>query len=74
MIKQKLIPPLLALYLILGTWKGYVALFEDGASEPRQIFPTGVSSLPESDRNALAEGIVVRNERQLQQLLEDYLS
>ena len=60
--------------LILGTWKGYVALFDKGASEPKQIFPYPVSSLPPADQAALEEGIVVRNDRDLQQLLEDYLS
>ena len=33
-----------------------------------------VSSLPPADQAALEEGIVVRNDRDLQQLLEDYLS
>ena len=37
----------LALYLLLGSWKGYVALFEKGAEEPCQIFPCPVSALPE---------------------------
>jgi len=63
-----------ALYLILGTWKGYVALFQEDATEPRQIFPCKVISLPEADQTALEEGIIIRNERDLNQLLEDYLS
>ena len=74
MMKQKLSPMLLALALILGSWKGYVALFEPGAAEPRQIFPTTVASLPEEDRLALEAGITVRNKAQLGQLLEDFLS
>ena len=65
---------LLALYLMLGTWKGYVALFEKDKEEPRQIFPCPVSSLPEADQEALSEKIPVRNARDLQQALEDYLS
>lgn len=64
----------LALVLILGSWKGYVALFDKGKSEPRQIFPTTVDSLPPTDQQYLLEGILVRNDRDLQQLLEDYLS
>lgn len=71
---MKYVSCLLALYLILGTWKGYVALFDQGGSEPRQIFPTMVEALPEEDQTALEQGIIVRNDRQLQQLLEDYLS
>lgn len=64
----------LVLYLLLGSWKGYVALFENGSEEPRQIFPCQVSSLPEADQLALEEKIPIRNDRDLQQVLEDYLS
>ena len=71
---KRLFSALLALYVVLGCWKGYVALFERGAAEPRQIFPTPVASLPEADQGALEQGIIVRNDRDLQQLLEDYLS
>lgn len=74
MLYQKLISTVLLLYVVLGTWKGYVALFDRNQSEPRQIFPTMVSSLPPADQAALEEGIIVRNDRDLQQLLEDYLS
>ena len=65
---------LAALYLLLGTWKGYVALFEKGREEPKQIFPCPVDTLPETDQAALTERIPIRNERDLQQVLEDYLS
>ena len=65
---------LLAFYLLLGSWKGYVALFEKGSEEPRQIFPCQVASLPEADRIALEQKIPLRNQRDLQQALEDYLS
>ena len=65
---------LFALYLLLGSWKGYVALFEKGQEEPKQIFPCPVDSLPEADRFLLEEKIPIMNERDLQQALEDYLS
>ena len=71
---HKFLSVLLAFYVILGSWEGYVALFEKGSDEPRQIFPCPVASLPLLDQQALEEGIIVRNETQLQQLLEDYLS
>nr|MBQ8243666.1 BofC C-terminal domain-containing protein [Oscillospiraceae bacterium] len=74
MITQKLFSGLLALYVVLGCWKGYVALFEPGEEEPRQIFPTQVVTLPQTDQEALEAGIPVRNQRDLEQLLEDYLS
>ena len=74
MIKQRYLSLILAMYLILGTWKGYIALFQSGKEEPRQIFPVQAASLPEADQMALEEGIVIRSEKKLQQLLEDYLS
>ena len=51
-----------------------MALYDQGAGEPKQIFPCPVEALPESDQQALEKGIIVRNQRDLQQLLEDYLS
>lgn len=74
MIRKRNFFCLVILYLLLGSWKGYVALFEKGMEEPRQIFPCSVSSLPESDQAALSEGIPIRNAKDLQQVLEDYLS
>ena len=62
------------LTMLLGTWKGYVALFDKDREEPRQIFPCLVSSLPESDQQLLEQKIPIRNARDLQQALEDYLS
>ena len=50
MLWKRGFPLLLDLYLLLGTWKGYVALFEKGQEEPRQIFPCSVDSLPEEDQ------------------------
>ena len=74
MLWNRRLSRILALYLLLGSWKGYVALFENGKEEPRQIFPCPVSTLPEADRQALEQKIPVRNNRDLQQILEDYLS
>jgi hypothetical protein len=62
------------LSLLLGSWKGYVALYQKGASEPIQIFPCAIASLPLTDQASLESGIPIRNERDLQQVLEDYLS
>ena len=74
MKKRRLFSAALLLYVVVGCWKGYVALFDKGDSEPRQIFPCPVVSLPEADQTALEEGILVRNQRDLEQILEDYLS
>ena len=74
MLGKRSLSFLAALYLLLGTWKGYVALFEKGREEPRQIFPCPVDALPDADRAALTEKIPIRNDRDLQRVLEDYLS
>ncbi len=73
-MKQRLFPALLALNLVLGSWKGYIAIFREGNAEPYQIFPTAVASLPKVDQQALADGILVRSEKAMEALLEDYLS
>ena len=71
---MKFSPILLALAWVLGSWKGYLALFDPGAEEPRQIWPVLVEALPEADRLALEEGITIRGKRRLDAMLEDYLS
>lgn len=71
---KKFLSTMLLLYVVLGTWRGHIALFDAGKEEPRQIYPNLASSLPEMDQMALEKGIIIRNSRDLQQLLEDYLS
>ena len=74
MMHKRLFPALLLLSLTLGCFRGYLALFDKGASEPKQIFPCQVSSLPDADRQALEKGIPVRSQEELNRLLEDFLS
>ena len=71
---QTLLAAIAAFYFVLGCWKGHVALFREGASEPWQVFPRKIEMLPEADQQALEDGILIRNERDLNRLLEDYLS
>ena len=73
-MKQRTVSLFVTLAVVVGCWKGYVALFTPGATEPKQIFPTMVASLPLADQQALESGILIRNQRDLEQLLEDYLS
>ena len=74
MIKKRCISLLMLLGLVLGSYKGYVALFDENATEPRQIFPYKTESLPPADQQALEKGIPVRDMERLQQLMEDFLS
>ena len=64
----------LMLGFLLGSYKGYLALWEDEDPEPRQIYPLPLASLPQADQDALEQGIHVRNQKALNRLLEDYLS
>ena len=56
--KTRVVSTALALYLVIGTWKGYVALFDKGAEEPKQVFPCPVAALPQQDQEALQQGII----------------
>ena len=41
---------------------------------PLQVYPYQAAMLPDADRSALEKGIYLDSERELKQLLEDYLS
>ena len=65
---------ILILGLLLGSYKGYLALYETTDPDPKQIFPCAVDTLPEADQMLLEQGLRVRNPKMLAELLEDYLS
>lgn len=73
-VLRKLPGYLLAFGLVLGSFRGYVALFDKGTEIPRMVYPYSVANLPPADQQALAAGIPVANEEELGRLLEDYLS
>ena len=59
---------------LLGIHEGKIALWKDNDPKPMQVFPYRAELLPEADQKALKNGIRVENIRQLQSLIEDYLS
>ena len=65
---------LLIFGFLLGVQKGYVALWEDGKSDPIRVFPYAVSNLPLKDQQALEAGIHLNSKLELIKLIEDYLS
>ena len=65
---------LLAAALCLGNYRGYVAIFYKDKEEPYQIFPCRVETLPEGDQKLLSERIRVKDQEEMNRLLEDYLS
>ena len=74
MIRYKGCFAALALFLILGNYKGYLALYEGTSTEPRQVYPCRIQSLPQADQVRLEDGIRIRDLEMLSQLLEDFLS
>jgi hypothetical protein len=65
---------ILSAVMLLGSYKGYLALWEQGAAEPTRIYPCKISSLPPADQQTLEEGIPIHNQAELAQRLEDFLS
>lgn len=74
MKKEKYMAFLLLAGFILGSHRGYIALWRCGESKPAQVFPYQVSSLPRRDQEALERGIPIGGGTELAQLLEDFLS
>ena len=60
--------------LLLGSYKGRIALWKDGSAEPWKIFPYPVSALPTEEQAALKKGIHVDSMEDLNRLLENFLS
>lgn len=58
----------------LGEWRGQLALFEEGATEPIEVYDVSVLSLPTEEQERIREGITVENEDVLAELLENYTS
>ena len=73
-LHRKVLCPLLAGLFLLGSHKGYLALWKGSDPEPFQIFPVKTDSLPAADQEKLADGIEAHSELELSSLLEDFLS
>lgn len=57
---------------VLKEYEGRMALYRENAPRPYRILDREVWLLPEEDRLALQEGILVATEQELRQLLEDW--
>ena len=56
---------------IVADWGGKVAVFEEGADQPFEVYDIYTHLLPENDIDLLRKGIVVNSLQQLQSCLED---
>ena len=68
---QKILALMLAGYI--GLYGGKIALFQDGKTEPEQVFPYSAESLPPVARKALEKGIPFEDLKDLTGLMESYL-
>ena len=64
---------LICLFL-LGSYKGYIALWTDDTKEPTKVFPYSIQSLPPADQARLEKGSKISSAEELYELLQDYLS
>lgn len=74
MIKRGCICLTLLWGFLLGSYNGYIALWQGDDPEPVKVFPYQTASVPAADQAALEKGISVDNKSELLRLLEDYLS
>ncbi|MBE6826339.1 MAG: hypothetical protein IJN11_10705 [Oscillospiraceae bacterium] len=57
---------------VLGECGGHLALYRENSAKPYRILDMEVYLLSDADRQALAEGIVVRSEAELNRILQDW--
>lgn len=58
----------------ISVYGDYVAVFQLGHELPCQILETRVDSLPEYDQQLLRKGIAAKDDKELNQMLQDYES
>jgi len=63
-----------ALTLLLGSWRGHIALFMEGGDTPLEVYPVRLDLLPIADQDQLREGISIGDAEELARILEDLLS
>ena len=62
------------LSFLLGVYKGKIALWKKGETEPVKVFPYSVALLPSKDRQLLEKGLEFDSLEELTKFAEDYLS
>ena len=60
--------------IILGAYRGYIAIWTTNTAAPTKVFPYSIQSLPKVDQEKLEKGIEINSWEELYQLLQDYLS
>ncbi len=57
---------------VLRAYEGHLAIYRENGIRPYRVLDTEVWLLPEEDRTALEDGILLKTEQELRQLLEDW--
>lgn len=73
-VASESVAPQRAVKYILGEYKGRLAVYSGGKSEPDLVFDVYIHYLPELDREQLQKGIPVTDYEELVRLIEDYSS
>ncbi len=59
---------------MIREYNGNIAVYENGTDVPFELYEVPVETLPEEDIKSLQNGIQVRTEQELRQLIEDLTS
>ena len=59
---------------ILREYDGRLGIFEPGGTVPQTVIDIYIKTLPETDQQALKQGVAAKNYAALIRLLEDYVS
>ncbi len=73
-MKRETIAFILIISLYLGTYKGNIALWQDGSDTPYQVYPYSSSIYTKIDQNLLKNGIIITDISTIEKYLDDYLS
>ena len=72
--KETAFAALLLAGILLGTARGYLAVWRDGDPQPQLITDAPLRALPPADQALLEAGIRLPDEAALQRALEDFCS
>ena len=59
---------------VLKEFNGKLAVFQWGEREPAMIFDVPIDSLPEIDANQLKQGLKIKDDQELNDRIEDFVS
>ena len=61
-------------YYKISIYMNKLAIYKNDDSKPSKIYDIYIDNLPGEDKKALQKGIIVKNQHDLQSIIEDYTS